>query len=52
MEVVMSTNDVIIIGPYRYTVLKREARRMLLSWIESTGIYREEWLLTKGVKNV
>jgi hypothetical protein len=44
----MSTNDVIIIGPYKYTVLKREGRRMLLSWIESTGIYKETWLLIKG----
>lgn len=46
----MSTNDVITIGPYKYTVIKREGRRMLLSWTEATGIYREMWLLIKGDK--
>lgn len=47
----MSTNDVITIGPYKYTVLKREGRRMLLSWIEATGIQREMWLLIKNNVN-
>ncbi len=44
----MSTNDVIKIGPYKYTILKREDHRILVSWIESKNdIYREMWILIK-----
>lgn len=43
----MSTNDIIKIGPYTYNVLKRETNRILLSWTESTGIYKEMWFILK-----
>ncbi len=43
----MSQNDVITIGPYKYTVLKREGTRMLLAWVESTGISKELWVRIK-----
>ena len=46
----MGANDVITIGPFRYNVLKREAHRILVSWTEATGVYKETWILfkTKG----
>lgn len=43
----MSTNDVLQLGPYKYNVLKREGNRVLLSWTETTGIYREMWMILK-----
>jgi hypothetical protein len=44
----MSTNDIIQIGPYKYIIRKREAHRILVSWIESnTGDHKEIWLLIK-----
>lgn len=44
----MAKNDIIIIGPFRYQVLKKEAHRMLVSWVESTGIYKETWIILKN----
>ncbi len=43
----MKTNDIIQLGPYKYNVLKREGNRMLVSWTESTGVYKELWLIVK-----
>lgn len=40
----MSQNDTLKIGPYFYTVLKRDGDFALLYWIESTGIEREMWV--------
>jgi len=48
----MSANDVIIIGPFRYTVIKRENSRVLIGWREATGIYKETWLLLKKCRNI
>lgn len=44
----MSTNDVIVIGPFRYNILKRETNRILVAWTETTGIYKETWILLKN----
>lgn len=44
----MKTSDILFLGPYKYNVLKRDGNRVLLSWIESTGIYKEMWLLIKS----
>lgn len=43
----MAQNDTLHIGPYKYTVLKRDGDFVLLSWIESTGIQNEKWFNLK-----
>lgn len=48
----MSANDTIIIGPFRYNVIKRENNRILIGWTESTGIYKEVWILYKKCRNI
>lgn len=38
--------SVIVIGPYRYKVLKQDGNRVLLGWVESaTGIEKTRWVL-------
>lgn len=38
----------IVIGPYRYTVLKQDGDRVLVSWIDSiTGIHKQLWINIK-----
>ncbi len=44
----MGANDVIIIGSFRYTIMRREGSRILVSWVEGTGIYREMWIIYNG----
>lgn len=48
----MGINDVIMIGPFRYNVLKREDNRILVAWTESTGIYKELWILYKSKRKI
>lgn len=48
----MSANDVILIGPFRYNVIKRENHRVLIGWTESTGIYKETWILLKTCRKI
>lgn len=33
------------IGPYKFNVLKQEGNRLLLSWIESSGIEKTRWII-------
>jgi hypothetical protein len=42
----------IMIGPYKFSVLKIDGNRLLLSWITRDGIYNERWVINKGVINV
>lgn len=44
----MSANDVIVIGPFRYKVLKRVGTKVLVSWTEAPGIYKETWIKMKN----
>lgn len=48
----MSANDVLVIGTFRYTVLRREGSRILVSWVEGEGVYREMWIIYNGKRSI
>lgn len=37
------------IGPYTFKVLKQVGNRLLLSWIESTGVEKTRWVINQVV---
>lgn len=40
----------ILIGAFRFKVLKQDGSRVLLAWIESTGEQKERWFNLKNLK--
>lgn len=43
----LKVNDTLAIGPFKYTVLKRDNDFVLLTWTESSGITKELWVNVK-----
>ena len=37
----------IVIGPFKYNVLKQDGKRLLLAWTESDGTQKERWVKLK-----
>ena len=48
----MDQNDTLLIGPYKYIILKRKENRVLVSWIESDGKEREMWMILRRSNNI
>lgn len=38
------------IGPFTYIVLKQDGNRLLLSWIETSGIEKTRWVTLNKAK--
>jgi hypothetical protein len=46
----MSEMNTIKIGPFQYRIIKVDGRRILLSWIETTGVEKQRWIILKQEK--
>lgn len=45
----MGAGDILIVQGVKFSVLKRESHRILVQWSEAFGIYKERWIIYKGV---